>query len=843
MEVETLEGRAVLSAPNASALLRDAVARETSDRLTRLAGLALRAPVATLAYVDGDRLRLLSQVGLPDRWAQAGSLPLSSTFDQFVHGGSDVMVVEDASRHPLGYSVPRPEGFPRVSYCGAPVQVDGVTIAVLSVSDYHARRWSAEDVTVIRDLAETLVRDLEALALRPVTFERETLLAAASLDALPDGLLIVDSNWRFIFANAHAQQLLARDESALVGHSFWEIFPGLAGSVFQAECLRVIHDAVAVDLEEYCHSLRRWLELRASPTAEGGAAIHVRDISKRRRAHEELRGREARYRRLFEESHTPLFVMAADSRLLEVNQAFERLLGRSRDELYRMRMCDLAVNRAAFDRVLHELRVDGAVSEAELTLQRRETPVVCVLSGSMQVTDGIATYHGALRDVTAYKKTQEELMRSALHDALTGLPNRVVFMDRLERLLKHAKRRTGTRFAVLFLDLDNFKIVNDTWGHIAGDQLLVAVARRLESCVRQEDTVARIGGDEFAVLLDTINDAGSVTAVVERIRESLSQPYDNTRGGFGITASIGIAISMSGYERADDLLHDADTAMYRAKQGGRNAYVMFDLEMQQRATQQRQLEKELRGAMARDQLAVHYHPVVELERGAVTGLEALLRWAHPERGILLPSDFMPLAERTGLIVEIGWWVLREACRQLKAWQNEYPDAAFSLSMSVNLSAKQFVHPGLVTTIDEILRDTQLDPRCLRLDLTEAVMMRDSQVTVELVRKLRARGIQICIDDFGTGFTSLRQLRDMKISMLKIDRSLIDQLHPGGEGREIVQTIVALGRSMAIDAVAEGVETPEQLDQLRNLGLRFAQGFLFSLPLDRGATARLLEQAH
>jgi diguanylate cyclase (GGDEF)-like protein/PAS domain S-box-containing protein len=842
MEVDTLEGRATLSAQTAIALLRDAAAREPSDRLTRLAGLAMRAPVACLGFPEGDRFRLVSQVGLPDRWAQAGYLPLGSTFCQFVHGGSDVMIVEDASRHPLGYSVPRPEGFPRVSYCGAPVQVDGVTVAVLSVSDMQARRWSADDVTLIRDLAAMLVRDLEAAVVRRPVLDRDA-VAAASLETLSDGLLIVDGNWRFTFANAHAQQLLGRDEASLIGRSFWEIFPGLAGSVFQSECLRVINDAVAVDLEEYCHSLRRWLELRASPTNEGGAAIQLRDISRRRRAHEELRGREERYRRLFEESHTPLFVMAADSRLLEVNQAFERLMGRTRDELYRMRMCDLAVNRAAFDRLLHELRVDGAVSEAELTLQRRETQIVCVLSGSMQVNEGVATYHGALRDVTAHKKTQEELMRSALHDALTGLPNRVVFMDRLERLLKHSKRRTGTRFALLFLDLDNFKTVNDTWGHIAGDQLLVAVSRRLESCVRQEDTVARIGGDEFAVLLDTIYDAGSVTNVVERIRESLAQPYDNTRGGFGITASIGIAMSMTGYERAEELIHDADTAMYRAKQSGRNAYVMFDVDMQQRATQQRQLEKELRAAMSRDQLAVHYHPVVELERGAVTGLEALLRWAHPERGILLPSDFMPLAEQTGLIVEIGWWVLREACRQLKAWQLEFPHAAFSLTMSVNLSAKQFVHPGLVTIIDEILEDTQLNPKCLRLDLTEAIMMRDSQVTVELVRKLRTRGIQICIDDFGTGLTSLRQLRDMKISMLKIDRSLIDQLHPGGEGREIVQTIVALGRSMAIDAVAEGVETPEQLDQLRTLGLRFAQGFLFSLPLDRGATAALLQQAH
>ncbi|HSJ11006.1 MAG TPA: EAL domain-containing protein [Longimicrobiales bacterium] len=549
--------------------------------------------------------------------------------------------------------------------------------------------------------------------------------------------------------------------------------------------------------------------------------------------------RETRYRRLFEESLTPLFVLSVDGFFLEANRALEDLLGRPRDELRRMRIADIAVDREMVAAHFRELATGSTATDVEIDLLGRNAArLSCLLTASASVADDGALYHGALRDMTAERLEQEALLRRALHDALTGLPNRIVFMDRLERLLSHSKRRPGTLFAVLFLDLDKFKQINDTHGHLVGDQLLIAVARRLESCVRQEDTVARIGGDEFAILLDTVADAAAVTLVVDRIREALREPFSAEAGDVGACASIGIALSLSGYEHAEDLLRDADTAMYRAKAEGRDGYVMFDADMHKTAVAQRQLEDDLREAVRTDRLAVHYHPVVELEGGAVTGLEALIRWPHPERGILLPADFMPLAEQTGLIVEMGWWVLRESCRQLRAWQLEYPDAAFRLTMSVNLSAKQFVHPELVERIDAILAETQLDPNCLRLDLTEAVVMNNTELAAKLLRQLRDRSIQICIDDFGTGYSSLRQLSQFPISTLKIDRSFISGL--GNGGHEVVQTIIALGRSMAIDAVAEGVETPEQLEQLRRLGTRFAQGFLFSLPLDSTATAAMLE---
>lgn len=831
-------GRSTLTAESARALLLDPGAREIFGRPARLAGLALRAPIAMVGVVQAERLLLVSHVGVPEPWSSTRQLPLESTFCRYVADTKSVFVVEDAARHPLGFSVSRLENFPRVAYCGAPIIVEGRAVAVLSVCDVQPRHWTADDITLIKDLATAVQRDLELLGSR---FEWRAAAPIAPIDAAPDGLITVDAEWRFAFMNGHAQELLGRVEADVLGRRFWHVYPGLVGTAFHRECLRVTADRMPIEQEIHCRSIERWLEIRGYPTADGGAALHLRDVSARRTAQEELRGRESRYRRLFEEARACFFVMDRDSTLLEVNQAFEAMLGRTRDELYRTRMIDHAVDPDAFDRVLLDLREHGAVTDLELALRTADgSEMACVLSCGPQVVDGDTVYTGSLRDITKHKEAQDELVRSALHDALTGLPNRVVFMDRLERLLKHAQRRTEEYgFAVLFLDLDNFKQINDTLGHMSGDELLITVARRLEACVRQGDTVARIGGDEFAVLLDMIHDAAAVTFIVDRIRESLAQPFYPEVAVEGTSASIGIAISVSGYERAEDLLRDADSAMYRAKASGRNDYVIFDSDMHDRAMAQRILEDDLRAAMTRSQFVVHYHPIVELERGRVMGLEALVRWAHPERGLLSPQDFMPLAEQTGLTVEIGWWVMREACRQMRAWQLDHARLSPRLTVSVNLSAKQFVHPALLDKIDEILRETGLDPTFLRLDLTEAVVMQNPQLSAKLLQELRQRGMQICIDDFGTGYTSVRELRQFPISCLKIDRSFVHAIDSDPESAGIVQSIIALGRSMAIDTVAEGVETTEQVEHLRRFGTRFAQGYLFSMPLDARETTALI----
>jgi diguanylate cyclase (GGDEF)-like protein/PAS domain S-box-containing protein len=831
-------GRSIVTAESARALLLDPGAREIFGRPARLASLALRAPVAMLGVVQGEHLVLVGQVGVPVPWSAKRQLPLSATFCRYVADTKAVFHVEDAARHPLGFSVGRLANFTRVAYCGAPIVVEGTVVAVLSVYDVQPRRWSRDDLTLIKGLATAVQRDLELLGSR---FEWRAAAPIAPVGAAPDGMITVDAEWRFAFMNDHAQELLGRVEADLLGRRFWQVYPGLVGTEFHRECLRVTADRAPIEQEIRCRSIERWLEVRGYPTADGGAALHVRDVSARRAAQEELRGRESRYRRIFEESHTPLFLMDRDGTLLEVNQLFESLTGRGRDELYRMRMMDLVSDPDAFDRILLDLREHDVVSDLELAIRHvGGGEVVCMLNCGSQVVDGDTVYSGALRDITKDKQAQDELVRSALHDALTGLPNRIVFMDRLERLLTHSQRRVGYGFAVLFLDLDNFKQINDSLGHLSGDELLVTVARRLESCVRHGDTVARIGGDEFAVLLDMIQDAAAVTFIVDRIRESLALPFYPEVPVDGVSASIGIAISVSGYERAEDLLRDADSAMYRAKASGRGDYVIFDSDMHDRALAQRQLEEDLRSAMDSGQFEVLYQPIIELERGVVTGLEALVRWNHPSRGVLLPQEFMPLAEQTGLILDIGWWVLREACRQLRTWQLEHPVETANLTVSVNLSAKQFVHASLLEHVDHVLSDTGLAPEWLRLDVTESVVMQSPHVSARVLEELRLRGIRICIDDFGTGYTSLRELRQFPISCLKIDRSFVHTLGTEGESSEIVQTILALGRSMAIDAVAEGVETTDQLDQLRRLGTRFAQGYLFSMPINARATAGLFD---
>jgi diguanylate cyclase (GGDEF)-like protein len=520
------------------------------------------------------------------------------------------------------------------------------------------------------------------------------------------------------------------------------------------------------------------------------------------------------------------------------------MFGLTTEDAHTVKVADVYPDAKERVRSRRLMQATGAISELEVRLRRKDNTLIdCVVSATAKrsPTGEITGYHGTIRDVTDQKRAQQKIVESAFQDPLTHLPNRAVFADRLERLLKHSKRRAGYRFAVLFIDLDRFKHVNDTYGHHAGDVLLTTVARRLEKCVRQEDTVARIGGDEFAVLLDAVSDVGGVTFVAQRILDELHQPVPVDGVDVMTGASVGIALSMTGYDKPEDIVRDADAAMYRAKSEGRGAYAVFDTEMYKRARNQIEFESQLRDAMIGNQLALHYHPVVALEDGGVTGLEALVRWDHPERGILLPGEFMPLAEATGLIVEIGWWVLREACRQLRRWQLEFPKAAIQLTMSVNMSARQFVQPNLVQKIDSILEETGLAPSSLRLDLQEAVVMQNADLAAKLLAQLRDRGIQICLDDFGSGYSSLKELSSLPISTLKIDPSFVRTMDGAGEGRAIVQTIIALGRSMAIEAIAEGVETPEQLALLRTLGTRFAQGFLFSLPLDSVATQQLISE--
>ncbi|MEA5602130.1 putative bifunctional diguanylate cyclase/phosphodiesterase [Nostoc sp. UHCC 0252] len=443
-----------------------------------------------------------------------------------------------------------------------------------------------------------------------------------------------------------------------------------------------------------------------------------------------------------------------------------------------------------------------------------------------------------LNEITERKRAESQLLHLAFHDTLTGLANRTAFTNRLRHAINYSKRHLDYIFAVLFIDLDRFKVINDSLGHLKGDQLLLAIASRLKVCVRSIDTAARLGGDEFTILLEGIQDVSDAFTVAERVQQELALPFDLNGQELFITASIGIALSSTvDYQHAEELLRDADTAMYRAKALGRARYELFNSEMYANALARLQLETDLRRAIERFEFRVYYQPIVSLTSGSILGFEALLRWQHPERGLLNPADFISLAEETGLIFSIGNWVLHEACRQMQAWRVCY-DSNFLKKISVNLSLKQFSQPDLIKQIEQILHSTGLDASSLVLEITESVIVANGDQVTAILLQLREMGIELSIDDFGTGYSSLDRLYNFPISVLKIDRSFISLMSANIRNIEIIEIIVSLAHKLGVHVLAEGIETKEQLALLKKLNCEYGQGHLFSVPLNSSAAEAL-----
>ncbi|HEX7956917.1 MAG TPA: EAL domain-containing protein, partial [Pyrinomonadaceae bacterium] len=445
---------------------------------------------------------------------------------------------------------------------------------------------------------------------------------------------------------------------------------------------------------------------------------------------------------------------------------------------------------------------------------------------------------GIAPSATGYDRAEEQLLHDAFHDALTGLPNRALFMDHVKLAIQRSRRSGNRLFAALFLDLDRFKIINDSLGHMVGDQLLVGIAHRLEACLRPGDTVARLGGDEFTILLEDLASTEDAIDVARRVQEAVTQPFNIGGHEVFTTASIGIALSNTGYERAEDLLRDADTAMYRAKLEGKKRHVVFDKGMHDRAMELLQIETDLRRALTRGEFFLNYQPIVDLETGKISSFEALVRWRHPERGLVMPGDFVSVAEETGLIVPLGLFVLNEACRQMRSWQ-KLGLADERVTISVNLSSRQFSQADLIEQISSALRDSGLRASNLKIEITESMVAENIDTAIDMLTQLRALGVGISIDDFGTGYSSLSYLHRFPIDTLKIDRSFVTQMTDNAENAEIVRTIVTLARSLDMDVIAEGVETREQLRQLGSLGCDYGQGYLFSRPVGAGQAVELL----
>ncbi|MCC6174212.1 MAG: EAL domain-containing protein [Chloroflexi bacterium] len=559
---------------------------------------------------------------------------------------------------------------------------------------------------------------------------------------------------------------------------------------------------------------------------------------------EALRQNEERYRSLV--LHTSdVIVVVDDAGMVEYQSpstervwgyAFTTLRGTSVFALVHPDDAQIATN--LFRQVLESPRL-GMAAELRLQLADNAWYYFEVIATNLLKDPKLHGIVMTFRDISERKEVEQLLSYQAFHDSLTDLPNRALFIDRLEHALARASRR-GESVAVLFVDLDHFKLVNDSLGHSTGDRLLVAVADRIRACLRREDTAARLGGDEFAILLEDVDGLDRSVQLADRIQQQLTRPFSLGEHEFFVSASVGVVLSDASYDRAGDLLRDADLAMYRAKANGRGRHEVFDHSMNARIAERLTLETSLRRAIERNELRVHYQPIVALEDGAISGFEALLRWEHPQRGLIPPGEFIPLAEETGLILPIGRWVLEESCRQVTEWQARFGERP--LTLAVNISARQLQDPGLVDTVAAILRDTGFPPANLKLEITESIMIQDVDRTIEKLRQLDALAIDIALDDFGTGYSSLSYLRRLPVAVLKLDRSFVSRLGQDRKDEAIIRAVVTLSRDLGLQVVGEGVETSEQMRELWKLGCHYAQGYFFSKPLPGKAAEELVVKA-
>lgn len=804
-------------------------------------------------------------------------------FRSLVQNASDMITILEADgtiryespavEHILGYGTEErlgasafdyvhPEDLPRVERTfEETVNKHGVQLPVEFRLRHKDGSWRYVETTRSNLLDEPAVRGVVSNA-RDVTERREAERALresearfrAVFDRAAIGMALVNAEGRLIESNPALQEMLGYDEEELRGMHFGD----LTHPEDLAADTRGFEGLVAGDIDRFRLEKRyirkdgslRWGGLTSSSVPETGGGPWfmigmVEDVTERKEAERALRESEERYRAVVERSVEAIYVFDPETKkLLETNAAFDELLGYDADEMLEMTIyafvardtneIDLNVERHLIEenRFLGEReyrRKDGRVLEVEVSV-------------TLIPYEGKEAVCSVVHDITGRKALEEELSRQAFHDSLTKLPNRALFLDRLGHTLARIRRGDG-QAAVLFVDLDDFKMVNDSLGHESGDRLLAEVAERLRSCVRPGDTVARLFGDEFAVLLESTTAGEHAQTVAARVLDRLQAPFDLDGKEIFASASIGITAcdptrdaDQDPYQgRPEDILRRADLAMYTAKRRGKHGYEVFSPSMKTRVLERMEIENQIRRAVEREEFIVHYQPIIDLATGAMRGAEALARWRHPERGLIVAGEFAQIAEETGLIRQIGQRVFEEACWKAREWREEFPGR--SLQINVNFSASQFVHQA--DLILKVLNDTGLDPSALIIEITERAVMDDAEFALGKLQRMKDQGISFVIDDYGTGYSCLQYLKLMPVDSLKIDRSFIAGLGRDSGDTAIVSGTIDLAHALGITVIAEGVETAEQLEKLERLGCDLVQGFYLSEPLAESEVQELL----
>jgi diguanylate cyclase (GGDEF)-like protein/PAS domain S-box-containing protein len=671
------------------------------------------------------------------------------------------------------------------------------------------------------------------------SLKRKTAEMQAMFRAFPDLFFRVNSEGIILDYQAPHLSALYASPQSFIGKSLLEVLPPTVGQKCRKAIAKVLQTQSLVSIE---YSLpmasgEEYYEARLVPLETDQIIAIVRQISDRILAEKALRESEEKFRQIAENIREIFYLSdLKQSKILYVNPAYETIWGRTCQSLYEEPCSFLeAVHPEDRSFVIESLerQKKGESTRCEYRIIRPDGSVRWVWDRCFPIRDEkgeLYRWCGVVEDITERREAEEKLQHDALHDKLTGLPNRTLLIDRLQRLIKRNQRHKEDRFAVLFLDLDRFKVINDSWGHLVGDQLLIALARRLEQCQRASDTIARIGGDEFVILLEDISSVDDAIQVAERIQHELMLPFILNDHEVFVSASIGITLSSEHYSQPASLLRDADSAMYCAKVRGKARHEVFNPSMHARVLKQLTWENKLRLALNSRELTVYYQPIVSLETNLLQGFEALVRWEHPEQGIVCPNDFIPLAEETGLIIPLDRLVLQQACHQLRHWKEQFC-TNIPLTISVNLSGKQFARTDLIEQIDRILAETGLEGQYLKLEITESVLIENAESTTDILRQLQQRKIRVCLDDFGTGYSSLSYLHRFPINSIKIDRSFVSQGKNNDSNDVIVRAIVTIAHELGIEVIAEGIEKVEQLAFLRSLGCHYGQGYWFSPPRD------------